>query len=168
MNRGSNRILYHASTIVIESPLTNVGRKELDFGPGFYLTEDFTQAVKWAQTVALRKSGANAIVNTYEFDEEEFLIHPYRRKLFESYSVEWLDFIAESRRGSNPWAQYDWIEGGIANDRVISTVVAYVDGFINAQQALDRLVNEAVRHQVCISKQEIVDNYLRFKKSEEV
>lgn len=79
-----------------------------------------------------------------------------------------LKLFITMNRGSNPWAQYDWIEGGIANDRVISTVDAYVDGFINAQQALDRLVNEAVRHQVCISKQEIVDNYLRFKKSEEV
>lgn len=168
MSQNSKSILFHASTIEVRQPLTNVGRKELDFGPGFYLTEDYAQAVKWAQTVASRKKGAHAIVNTYEFDEEGFQNHPYRSKTFPAYSIEWLDFISESRRGGRPWADYDWIEGGIANDKVISTVDAYVDGFINAEQALDRLVNEELRHQVCISRQEIVDRFLKFMKSEEI
>ena len=168
MSQSSNRILYHASTVEIESPLTNVGRKDLDFGPGFYVTKDFSQAEKWAQTVALRKNGAQAIVNYYEFDEERFLSQSYARRYFDSYSLEWLDFIAESRKGGRPWTEYDWIEGGIANDKVISTVDAYVDGFINAEQALDRLVNEELRYQICISRQEIVDRYLRFRKSAKV
>ena len=30
--------LFHGSFISIEHPLVNVGRKKLDFGPGFYLT----------------------------------------------------------------------------------------------------------------------------------
>ena len=168
MSLNGNGILYHASTIEVRQPLTNVGRKELDFGPGFYVTRDFAQAEKWAHTVAMRKKGARAIVNFYEFDKESFLRFPCEKKTFFSYSVEWLDFIAGSRRGEKPWAHYDWIEGGIANDRVISTVDAYVDGFISAEQALDKLVNEELRHQICISRQEIADKFLRFIKSEEV
>ena len=168
MSQNNNCILYHASTIEIGSPLANVGRKDLDFGPGFYMTGEYSQAVKWAITVSLRKKEGRAIVNTYEFDMDSFLLAPYKRKQFASYSLEWLDFIAESRRGGKPWQGYDWIEGGIANDKVITTVDAYVDGFINVEQALDRLVNEDIRHQICISNQEIIDKYLVFRKSEEV
>lgn len=32
-------ILFHGSNVVVDSPLVNIGRKELDFGPGFYLTK---------------------------------------------------------------------------------------------------------------------------------
>ena len=31
-------ILYHGSDIEVRHPLVHVGRSELDFGPGFYLT----------------------------------------------------------------------------------------------------------------------------------
>ncbi len=32
------QILYHGSYLSVPYPLTNVGRRELDFGPGFYVT----------------------------------------------------------------------------------------------------------------------------------
>lgn len=54
---------------------------------------------------------------------------------------------------------------GIANDQVINTVDLYVDGIYTVSQALDLLVNEKLRHQICISKQEIIDKYLTFKGS---
>ena len=90
----------------------------------------------------------------------------YRIKVFTEYNVEWLDFIAQSRKNCRPWEGYDWIEGGIADDRVISTVDAYIDGYMSASQAMDRLVNEQLRHQVCILNQEIIDNYMVFDHSE--
>lgn len=31
------QILYHGSTVVVEQPLVSIGRKDLDFGPGFIL-----------------------------------------------------------------------------------------------------------------------------------
>lgn len=162
----NNRILYHASMIEIPEPLANIGRKDLDFGPGFYLTNDRQQAENWAHTVSSRKKKGNPIVNIYEFDEESFLIESYNKKIFDSYSIEWLDFVSASRKGSQPWKGYDWIEGGIANDSVISTVDAYVDGFINAHQALDKLENEKLRHQVCISNQDIINRCLKFVKAD--
>ena len=58
------------------------------------------------------------------------------------------------------------LRGGIADDRVISTVDAYIDGYMSASQAMDRLVNEQLRHQVCILNQEIIDNYMVFDHSE--
>ena len=31
------QILYHGSNVIVEQPLVSIGRKDLDFGPGFYL-----------------------------------------------------------------------------------------------------------------------------------
>ena len=62
----------------------------------------------------------------------------------------------------------DWIEGGIANDSVISTVDAYVDGFITAGQAIGQLVNADLKHQICIRHQDIVNRFLTFVESEEL
>lgn len=161
-----NNILYHGSLVEVKEPLANVGRRELDFGSGFYLTNDRTQAESWAQTLAGRKKNAKAILNEYSFDVDKFEEGGYKELVFREYNIEWLDFIAASRKSKEPWKEFDWIEGGVANDSVISTVDAYVDGFITADQALDKLVKEELRHQVCISKQEIIDKYLTFVSSE--
>ena len=37
--------LYHGSNVIIDNPLVNIGRKELDFGPGFYITQIPEQAI---------------------------------------------------------------------------------------------------------------------------
>ena len=39
--------VFHGSFIEIKTPLVNVGRKELDFGPGFYVTTIRSQAERW-------------------------------------------------------------------------------------------------------------------------
>jgi len=161
--KANNKLLYHGATCQVDKPLVSVGRPELDFGPGFYLTGDRDQTEKWARTKASRKKDGIACLNVYSFDSDAFTAADFRLKCFDSYDVEWLDFIAFSRKGRQPWVGYDWIEGGIANDSVISTVDAYVDGFINANQALDQLVNEELRHQVCIRHQDIIDRYLKFE-----
>lgn len=165
----NNIVLYHGSIERVEAPLAHVGRKELDFGPGFYLTNDRQQAVDWARTKAGRKPGAFPVLNTYLFDTEAFLsADTYKRLVFPEYSIEWLDFVSNSRKGKMPWISYDCVEGGVANDRVISTVDAYVDGLINAEQAMGKLINERLRHQLCILNQEVIDRFLSFVESTEL
>lgn len=161
-------ILYHGATTIVCEPLTHVGRSDLDFGPGFYLTKDRQQAEKWAMTKAGRKKNQKAILNIYKFNQKLFEDANYKTRIFHQYNVEWLDFVAYSRKGQKPWIGYDWIEGGIANDSVISTVDAYVDGMITAEKAMDNLVKENLNHQVCISNQEIIDKYLTFLESSEL
>lgn len=36
--------LYHGTYLAIQNPLAKIGRKNLDFGPGFYLTRIEEQA----------------------------------------------------------------------------------------------------------------------------
>lgn len=166
MISNDNHILYHGATSEVSEPLTHVGRPELDFGPGFYLTNDKQQAINWAQTKAGRKKGLQAILNIYRFDLEGFYANKdFHRLIFPEYNIEWLDFIAASRKGKRPWTGIDWMEGGIANDSVISTVDAYVDGTMPAEMALGKLIKEELKHQICISNQLIIDQFLTFQES---
>ena len=60
-------------------------------------------------------------------------------QIFTAYDKDWLDFIVGNRQGKNPAKDYDYIEGGIANDRVIDTVNLYITGFYETGSALQQL-----------------------------
>lgn len=95
--------VYHGSNVVVREPLVGIGRQNLDFGLGFYVTALTTQADGWA-----------------------------------------------------------------ANDRVIDTVENYKAGLIDEETALRLLAQHQPNHQICITKQEVVDRYLRFTRSYQV
>ncbi len=159
-------ILYHGSTERIDCPKCDAGRDNLDFGRGFYLTSIREQAESWARRVASDK-GLKAVVNEYEIDLD-VLKRSFRCLTFEHYDESWLDFIVESRQGNKPWADFDIIEGGVANDRVIDTINLYTLGVIDKQSALGNLAQHQPNNQVCILNQEIVDKYLTFRKIIEI
>lgn len=162
-------ILYHGSLQIVRNPLVNVGRKDLDFGQGFYITDIQVQAEKWAKTLQSRiRQYKTAYLNIYDFDRPGFERSKYKTLRFEKYDIEWLNFICSSRRGEKPWIDYDFIEGGIANDSVIDTVEAYMTGIMDAQTALGRLIYHKPNNQICILNQEIVDKFLSFKESVEI
>ncbi|MBR4197183.1 MAG: DUF3990 domain-containing protein [Bacteroidales bacterium] len=161
------KIVYHGSFVSVPEPLTNVGRRELDFGPGFYVTTIREQAERWARRVCVIRATDTPLLSKYEFFEESL---PADVRIFrlEQYNREWLDFIVSSRRGEEPWKGYDIIEGGVANDQVIDTVEDYFTGRITAVQAIGQLRFAKPTHQMCISNQNIVDKYLHFIGTEPV
>ena len=69
------------------------------------------------------------------------------------------------RPGKRPWAGYDGIEGGIANDRVIDMVEAYIAGTVSAEYALRELGKHQPNHQICILNQQAIEECLHFKES---
>ena len=159
--------LYHGSYLGVPAPLTGVGRRELDFGPGFYVTTLREQAERWAHRVCVIRAVDTPILSVYDFDEGN-LPKDVRRLRLEHYDREWLDFIVSSRRGEEPWKDYDVIEGGVANDQVIDTVEDYYAGRITAEQAIGQLRFASPTHQMCISSQTIVDRCLHFISAEPV
>ena len=159
--------LYHGSYIGVPAPLTGVGRRELDFGPGFYVTTIREQAERWARRVCIVRAADTPLLSIYEFDKDA-LPSDVRCLRLEHYDQEWLDFIVSSRRGEEPWRGYDIIEGGVANDQVIDTVEDYYGGLITAEQAIGQLRFAKPTHQMCISSQAIVDRCLRFIGTEPV
>ena len=53
-------LLYHTSDIEIRRPDIHFGRKNADFGQGFYLSPDREFTCRWARE--------NAVVNEYELE----------------------------------------------------------------------------------------------------
>lgn len=156
--------LYHGSTVVVEHPLVGIGRKDLDFGPGFYLTPLYDQASRWAVRIkAIRRTG-QAIVNAYSFSFPT----GFKIKHFDAYDKEWLDFIVGSRTGKQPWAGYDIIEGGVADDRVIDAVEAYINGYADVVRTLRQLAYHKPNYQVCLLRQEVADECLQFQSYERI
>lgn len=161
--------LYHGSHTAVPQPLVKVGRKNVDFGQGFYLTRLEEQASAWAEIIASRRSRTVApVVSVYTFDREKAIADGVRFLIFETYNLEWLYFVVGCRKGDDHSEEYDVVEGGVANDNVIDTVEDYEKGIITAEQALGQLQYKKVNHQICILNQKVVDNYLRFTGSKEV
>ena len=152
-------ILYHGSTVVVEKPIVSIGRKDLDFGPGFYLTNLYDQASRWAKRIQMIRNADHAVINTYKYDE------PVNCNVlkFDAYNREWLEFIVESRQGKQPWAGYDIVEGGVADDRVIDAIEAFINGYATVETTLSLLIYHKPNFQICILNQDIADKHLTFK-----
>lgn len=152
--------VYHGSTVEVRTPLVLLGRRNLDFGQGFYVTDRRSQAEGWAVRMATRRL-TTPVLNTYTFDIEAVRTG-YRYLRFQAYDKAWLDFIAASRMGRMPWKDCDMVEGGVANDNVIDTVEDYLRGRMSAEAALTELAKHQPNKQICILRQEIIDKYLHF------
>jgi hypothetical protein len=157
--------LFHGSYTEVSAPLVKLGRTKVDFGQGFYPTKMQAQAEAWAKVISERRKRAKAVVSVFTFDLEWARTDNYRIKTFDTYNLEWLDYVIDCRRGGSQQKQYDIVEGGVANDNVIDTVEDYENGIITAEQALGQLKYKAVNHQLCILNQDVVDKYLTFVSS---
>lgn len=155
--------LYHSGTQRIVHPLANVGRPNLDFGQGFYLTNILEQAQRWAVRIS-RQRLEPGIINVYEMDWGK-VTACFRYLCFKQYDKEWLDFVVDSRLGKMPWKGFDIIEGGVANDRVIDTVEGYIAGTIDEEHVLRQLAQHAPNNQICLLNQQLIDDYLSFVKT---
>jgi len=153
-------ILYHGGTEAVMHPDCKMGRPDLDFGQGFYVTLLQEQAEGFARRKARDRKG-KPVISIYEFDYDA-AIKDCAYLNFEFYDEAWLDFVVDSRSGLKPWTNYDVVEGGVANDRVIDTVELYTIGILDKASALGRLSEHQPNHQICILSQAILDKYLKF------
>ena len=153
-------ILYHGGTEAVMQPDCKMGRPDLDFGQGFYVTLLQDQAEGFARRKARDRRG-KPVISIYEFDYDA-AIKDCAYLNFDFYDEAWLDFVVDSRSGLKPWANYDIVEGGVANDRVIDTVELYTIGILDKASALGRLSEHQPNHQICILSQAILDKYLKF------
>lgn len=157
--------VYHGATAEIRFPLVHVGRRDLDFGKGFYVTPIMEQASSWACRPANKHK--EHWLNVYDIDYNA-VISEFRSKTFHSYNEEWLDFILSCRQGEDKWKAFDFIEGGIANDRIFSTIELYTSHLISKQEALSRLIYENPNQHMCIINQKIINQHLTFIESQKL
>ena len=107
--------LYHGSGQIVEFPEIRKTRYTKDFSWGFYCTNSYEQAYRWAD-----RKHAQGVVNIYSYIEDPRL----NIKKFDKMSDEWLNFIAECRAGKIH--EYDIVEGPMADDTIWNFVNDYL------------------------------------------
>jgi hypothetical protein len=117
-------ILYHGSQEIIKEPNPFWGRKNVDFGQGFYLTDLQEQAVRWLNRRKKTNPQKKGILNVYEYTQNNNL----NIKVFDGYCEEWLDFVVLNRSGGvvPHNMNYDIVIGNVANDEVIVAIDTYI------------------------------------------
>lgn len=135
--------LYHGSNVVIESIDLCRSRKGKDFGCGFYLNPNKTQAMEMAIRTFKRMQNGEPIINAYLFDDS--LLYNQRMslsvKIFEDYSVEWAEFILMNRKNMTitPAHTYDIVVGPIADDTVGLQMRRLMQGYIDIKRMVEEL-----------------------------
>lgn len=142
--------LYHGSNVTIEKIDLCRSRKGKDFGCGFYLNPDKSQALEMAVRTAKRLQEGEPIVNAYLFDENLLTDKdtPLSVKVFEEYSKEWAEFVLMNRRNmtSTPAHPYDIVIGPIADDTVGLQMRRFMLGYID----IDRMIEELRFHKPAV------------------
>lgn len=130
-------ILYHGSNQYIDQIDLAKSRPYKDFGQGFYLSADESQAAELAK-VKTDISGGKPCVSPFEFDKDGLLRSGLNIRIFENYSEEWVDFIVLNRDGHNE-SNYDFVYGPIADDKVGLQLRRFRDGTIDKSSLLAKL-----------------------------
>lgn len=147
-------ILYHGSNQGVQEPHLLKIQRDLDFGKGFYTTSDFDQAVSWAyRTARIRGTGAPA-VSCYEISDAD--LNCLKTLRFKTADQDWLDFISANRKGIDPQNDWDLIIGPVANDQTYPTILLYLDGFLDAESAIKRLLTQRLKDQFTFKSQKAV------------
>jgi hypothetical protein len=123
--------LYHGSNQIIRQPDLSKGRKFLDFGCGFYLSDKKSQAETRAKSAVVFFEDGLPTVNIFDWNDE--IVVDLNVLHFPTANIEWLDFVLANRQG-NVYAltnQYDIVIGPTANDKTILVVDQFIAGMFN-------------------------------------
>ncbi len=130
-------ILYHGSNMVIDRIDLEKSKPNKDFGRGFYLSENETQAKEMAVFKSMQLGG-EPVVTKFEFDKDILNSSALHTRIFEDYSEEWADFVFSNREGLQT-EKYDIVYGPIANDKIGLQIRKLKDGSIDKAEFLNRL-----------------------------
>lgn len=114
--------VLHASGETAKEPGIRLTRYTKDFSWGFYCTENYEQAKRWAL-----KRSPKPTINYYKYQENPDL----KVLKFEGMTDEWLDFITDCRRGIHH--KYDVVEGPMADDKLWNFIDDYLEGLIERE-----------------------------------
>ena len=154
-------ILYHGSDKLFRVPDLARCKEGKDFGKGFYLTSDYTQARKWATRFGC------GFVYTYTIDDNLLLdTDNYKIIIFSDYTRDWLDFICNCRLNFyEPDA--DMIYDRMADNtfKNLSKVLrTYYNGDISAHLALNQVRwGSKERDQYCFKTEQAISLLKRIK-----
>jgi len=129
-------ILYHGSTVVVDSPRIITPNRTLDFGMGFYTTANYTQAVVFADIVMKRRRQNVQYISIYDFNMEQAL-KTLSILEFAGPDEDWFDYVCQNRNGTYSGDEYDIVIGAVANDKVYATIGLFESGILTKEQAIE-------------------------------
>ena len=129
--------LYHGSNVEVRKPSLRIGRKNTDFGRGFYTTTQKEQAEHWTSIKLDRAKSGRRVVSVFEIDDAILSSPELKIREFHGPDEDWLNFVVNCRRGVNH--DYDLVFGPVANDKVFTVVNLYESGVLDAEAAIAEL-----------------------------
>jgi len=148
-------ILYHTGFQEIQYPDIHHGRKNADFGQGFYLTADKEFARRWAKD----RDGEQVILNTYQLETEGLSVEKFQR------DRKWFGYITANRAWKADTSEADVIIGPIANDIIYDTFGIITSGILKPEEAM-RLLLVGPEYQQIALKTEKAAAHLKWISSE--
>lgn len=145
-------ILYHGSNVEVKEPILLKVQRELDFGKGFYTTNDMEQAARWAWRTAKRRGESNAFVTVYEVNEDE--LKNICLLSFDSPNVEWLNLVVKNRKGEYIAENWDIISGPVADDQTAQVIDLYLEGAYDEEEAIRRFLTQRLKDQYAFKTKE--------------
>ncbi|MBU3107012.1 DUF3990 domain-containing protein [Clostridium gasigenes] len=129
--------LFHGSNLIVEYPEIRLHKFTKDFSWGFYCTNSNIQAEKFT-----KKYKTNKVINVYSLS----YIDDLNVKIFNEPDEEWLNFIANCRKGN--LHDYDIVEGPLADDVIWDYVSDYIEGKISKAAFMEFAKFRKPTHQI--------------------
>ena len=123
--------LFHGSNQSIDNVDLSKCRAYKDFGRGFYLTDDYSRAVKIAEYKTELLNQGKAEVSMFNFLKGTATTK-IKIKEFKTYNWEWAEFIMKNRdrRKIPPHCHnYDVVIGPVADSQVDEVIARYRERF---------------------------------------
>ena len=158
-------IVYHGSFMTVKKPDVEHSFRPLDFGKGFYVTENYEQAKNWAQRKVLIMGKGSPIINIYQMNENWDGLCV---KTFDENLIEWIDFVCGCRDGELFYQQYDMITGKVADDKVFRVIDMYRSGDWSRERALREIKVYPNYEQTAFITSKAIERLLTFNGFQEV
>ena len=132
-------ILYHGTNKPFDNVDLKKSRPNKDFGRGFYLSPNYSQAMDMAKIKCAQIGEGSPVVLTFELDEDSY--KELKVLVFDNYNEEWAKFILLNRNhaGKDQAHDYDVVIGPIANDRVGAQLWRYENQMIDLPTLVNNL-----------------------------
>ena len=152
-------IIYHGSKVQVDEPLYGFGKRENDYGQGFYCTEDIELAKEWAC-----QTPEGGFVNKYEIDIGSLEVFTFD----DADIVSWLALLLLNRkvRYSSPLEKriaeyivrefapdisgYDIIKGYRADDSYFTFIRSFLSNTISIEQLGNAMKLGQLGQQICL------------------
>ena len=143
-------LLFHGTGLDFQKPSLSNARYDVDFGKGFYLTENRSMAESWCS-----RRGSHYLM---EFKVNLDGLSVYK---FEP-NKEWLDFVIGNRDGrfNERYEEYDVLVGPTADDKLFSTIDEYKEGTLTANETIELLNIAGYSNQIVFKNEKALERGL--------